>query len=105
MEVYMGQLPMLQNDASVLGLLLVILTLIFVSAKSSHPFFKKFYTYCPSLLLCYFVPSLFASMGVISGDQSSLYFVALYYSKEHGRNKFTVYHSNMKHPKRKKKAA
>ena len=40
---------------------------------------KKFYTYVPSLLLCYFIPSLFNSLGIISGEESKLYFVASRY--------------------------
>ncbi|TVQ14605.1 MAG: DUF819 family protein [Balneolaceae bacterium] len=67
------------NDAVVLGILIAILAVIFSTASSSHPFFKKFYTYVPALLLCYFVPSIFNSMGIISGAESNLYFVASRY--------------------------
>lgn len=67
------------NDAIVLGILLIILALIFKTASSKHPFWKKFYTYVPSLLLCYFIPSLLNSLGLISGEESNLYFVASRY--------------------------
>lgn len=70
---------LLTNDAVVLGLLLVILAFVFATASSDHPFWKKFYTYIPSLLLCYFIPSIFNSLGIISGEESSLYFVASRY--------------------------
>ena len=33
----------------------------------------------PALLLCYFIPSIFNSLGIISGDSSKLYFVASRY--------------------------
>lgn len=51
--------PAFTNDAITLGLLLIILATIFYTASLDHPGWKKFYTYVPSLLLCYFVPALF----------------------------------------------
>ena len=71
--------PLFSNDAVVLGILMSVITLIFVSSSSSHPFWKKFYTFVPSLLLCYFIPSVLNSLGVISGEESNLYFVASRY--------------------------
>lgn len=71
--------PLLTNDAVVLGLLIVILGLVFYTSQSKSPFWKKFYTYVPALLLCYFIPSIFNSVGVIDGEQSNLYFVASRY--------------------------
>lgn len=71
--------PLFTNDAIVLGILLAILAVIFVTANSDNPKLQKFYTYIPSLLLCYFVPSIFNSLGIISGEVSDLYFVASRY--------------------------
>jgi uncharacterized membrane protein len=71
--------PVFTNDAVVLGLLLLILAAIFVTSQSDKPFWQKFYTYVPSLLLCYFIPSIFNSLGLISGEDSNLYFVASRY--------------------------
>src|SRR5690606_34837497 len=71
--------PLITNDAVVLGMLMVILAVVFKTAASDHPFWKKFYTYVPSLLLCYFLPSVLNSLGIISGEQSSLYKVASRY--------------------------
>ncbi|MEX0771468.1 MAG: DUF819 family protein, partial [Balneolaceae bacterium] len=56
-----------------------ILASIFVTAQSKHPFWQKFYTFIPSLLLCYFIPSVFNSLGIFSGEVSNLYFVASRY--------------------------
>jgi uncharacterized membrane protein len=67
------------NDAVVLGILLVILAAIFITSNSEKPFWQKFYTFIPSLLLCYFIPSILNSAGLISGDESNLYFVASRY--------------------------
>jgi len=65
------------NDAVVLGLLAVTLAGIFYA--SSLPKFKKFFTFIPSLLLCYFIPAAFNSLGIVDGEASSLYFVASRY--------------------------
>lgn len=71
--------PLITNDAVVLGLLSIILALVFYTSSSKHPFWTKFYTYIPSLLLCYFIPSLMNTFGIISGETSSLYQVASRY--------------------------
>ncbi len=71
--------PLITNDAVVLGMLMVILAAVFTTAASERPFWKKFYSYVPSLLLCYFLPSVLNSLGIISGEQSSLYKVASRY--------------------------
>jgi len=68
--------PVFTNDAIVLGILFAILAFVFKTSHSSKPFWKKFYTYVPSLLLCYFIPSLLNSLGIISGENSNLYFVS-----------------------------
>ena len=65
------------NDAVVLGLLSVTLAGIFYA--ESLPKFKKFFTFVPSLLLCYFIPAAFNSLGLVDGETSSLYFVASRY--------------------------
>ena len=71
--------PVFTNDAVVLGILLLILALIFITSNSDNPKWQKFYTFVPSLLLCYFIPSIFNSLGLISGEESNLYFVASRY--------------------------
>lgn len=68
---------LITNDAIVLGLLFAVLGLIFYSEKL--PFFKKFYSIVPSLLLCYFIPGLLNTFGIIDGGSSQLYFVASRY--------------------------
>ena len=71
--------PLITNDAIVLGILMAILALVFVTAHSDAPLWKKFYTYIPPLLLCYFVPSIFSTIGLYSGDVSRLYTIASQY--------------------------
>ncbi len=71
--------PVFTNDAVVLGILLLILAVIFVTSNSDNPKLQTFYTFVPSLLLCYFIPSILNSLGLISGEESNLYFVASRY--------------------------
>ncbi|MCL1088129.1 DUF819 family protein [Shewanella profunda] len=67
------------NDAVALGILATILGFVFYTSSSSHPFWQKFYRFIPALLLCYFLPSLLNTFGVIDGQTSQLYFVASRY--------------------------
>jgi uncharacterized membrane protein len=61
--------PLFTNDAIVFGLLLVVLAIIFTTANSERSFWKKFYTYVPALLLCYFIPALLHwPLGLIAYD-------------------------------------
>lgn len=64
---------MIANDAVVLGLLAATLGLVFWSSSRPGGFWKKFYTYVPALLLCYLIPALFNSVGLIDGEASKLY--------------------------------
>lgn len=70
---------LITNDAVVLGLMATILGAVFYTSHSDNRFFKAFYKYVPALLLCYFIPSLFNSFGVIDGEGSSLYKMASRY--------------------------
>lgn len=71
--------PLLTNDAVVFGVLMAILALIFATAASKNTFFTKFYKVVPTVLLCYFIPAVLNSFGVISGESSQLYNVASRY--------------------------
>ena len=75
----MEHAPIFTNDATVLGILVMVLAFIFYTSSSENPFWKNFYKYIPALLLCYFLPSVLNSMGIISGEQSGLYFMASRY--------------------------
>ncbi|UJF22962.1 DUF819 family protein [Shewanella sp. OMA3-2] len=70
---------MVTNDATALGLLAVILGFVFYTSSSPHPFWQKFYKFIPALLLCYFLPSLLNTFGVVDGHTSQLYYVASRY--------------------------
>ena len=68
---------LITNDAVVLGLLVTTLALVFYS--STLPQFKRFYTIIPTLLVCYFLPAMYNSFGLVDGEASNLYFVASRY--------------------------
>lgn len=72
--------PLFTNDAVVFGILICALAGIFYTAHSEAPFWKKFYTYIPALLLCYFVPALMNwPLNLISGEESDLYQISSRY--------------------------
>ena len=64
------------NDAVVLGMLLVILGFVFWSSGLKQGFWHKFYKVVPALLVCYFLPSVLGTAGIIDPDASRLYPVA-----------------------------
>ncbi len=70
---------MIRNDAVTLGLLAGTLGAIFWTTRSTHPFWQRFYKYVPALVLCYFLPALYNTFGLIDGAESKLYFVASRY--------------------------
>lgn len=64
---------LIANDAVVLGLLAAILGAVFWTASRPTGFWKKFYGVVPAILLCYFLPAVLNSAGVIDGKASALY--------------------------------
>jgi uncharacterized membrane protein len=67
---------LIANDAVILGLLAATLGFVFWGSAQTSGFWKQFYTYVPSLLLCYLIPAIFNSTGLINGNTSKLYPVA-----------------------------
>lgn len=70
---------LINNDAVIFGILILMLAFIFKTSSSDHPGWKKFYKFLPMILLCYFLPSLLNTFGLINGEESRLYFVASRY--------------------------
>ena len=66
---------MISNDAVVFGILMVVLGFVFYTSNLKSSFWKKFYTFFPVILLCYFIPSLLNTTGIVSPEKSNLYFV------------------------------
>ena len=71
--------PLITNDATVMGILAIMLGLVFYTHSSQNSFWRKFYTIVPSVLVCYFLPSLLNTFNLVDGEKSQLYFVASRY--------------------------
>ncbi|MFQ3288641.1 MAG: putative membrane protein [Alteromonadaceae bacterium] len=71
--------PLITNDATVFGLLSLILGFVFYTSNSQHPVWKKFYQFIPALLMCYLLPSLLNTFGIVSAELSQVDEVAKYY--------------------------
>ncbi|MEQ8472515.1 MAG: DUF819 family protein [Marinoscillum sp.] len=70
---------LISNDAVIFGIIMLILGFVFYTSSSENPFWKKFYGVIPALLMCYFLPSLLGTFGIIDPESSRLYFVASRY--------------------------
>jgi uncharacterized membrane protein len=64
---------LITNDIVVLGLIAATLGVVFWTESREGGFWKKFYTYVPALLLCYFIPGIYNTIGLIDGANTSLY--------------------------------
>ncbi len=71
--------PLITNDAVVLGLLLAVIAFTFYTSALPSRFWRGFYRVVPGILVCYFVPGLLNSFGIISGEKSKLYEIASKY--------------------------
>lgn len=71
--------PTFVSDTIVFGLLAIILALIFYTSSLEKKGWKKFYMFVPALLLCYLIPAILDSLGLISKEYSSLYTMAKNY--------------------------
>ncbi|GGD83276.1 DUF819 family protein [Maribacter cobaltidurans] len=78
MENAMDQ-PLIVNDTVVFGLLALALGFIFYTSSLKSGFWQKFYSFVPAVLMCYLLPALMASSGLISDEISNLYFMASRY--------------------------
>lgn len=64
---------LITNDAVVLGLLAATLGFVFWGASRTSGPWKKFYAIVPALLMCYLLPAIYNSIGLIDGNASKLY--------------------------------
>ena len=64
---------LIQNDIVVFGLIAATLGAVFwTSSRPSGPW-KRFYTFVPALLLCYLIPGIYNTVGLIDGQNTKLY--------------------------------
>ncbi len=74
-----NQWVLFKNDAIVFGLLMIALGLVFFTESKKTGFWPKFYKIVPGLLMCYLIPAIFNSLGLISDKISESYFIASRY--------------------------
>ncbi|NQY06262.1 MAG: DUF819 family protein [Flavobacteriaceae bacterium] len=71
--------PLFPKDTVVFGILLILLALIFYTSSKKEGFWGAFYKYIPALLMCYFLPALLNSLGIISDHYSQAYYISSRY--------------------------
>lgn len=71
--------PFIAHDTVVFGLLTLALGFIFFTSNIKTGFWKKFYSIVPAVLMCYLLPAILTSSGIISDETSNLYFMASRY--------------------------
>lgn len=71
--------PLITDDTVVFGLLALCLGFVFYTSSIKTGFWAKFYSFVPAVLMCYLLPAILASSGLISDETSNLYFMASRY--------------------------
>ncbi len=83
--------PYITQDTIVFGLLMAALGFVFYTSSRTTGFWSKFYKFVPALLMCYLLPSIMSSTGLIASEwqivengnlvkeSSSLYYMASRY--------------------------
>ncbi len=75
----MNSTPVFTDDTIVFGLLMLALGFVFYTSSRPTGFWNKFYKIVPSLLMCYLVPAIFNSLGLIDYRISNLYYMSSRY--------------------------
>ncbi len=70
---------LINNDAIIFGILALMLGFVFKTSANQSGFWQKFYTYVPTLFLCYFLPSLLNTFEIVDPSSSQLYYIASRY--------------------------
>lgn len=70
---------LITDDKVVFGILALILAFIFYTSGLDHKNWQRLYTVIPALFLCYMIPALLTSLGVIDPEATNLYFMASRY--------------------------
>lgn len=68
----MENIPFFTDDTIVFGILLFCLGIVFYTSSIHKGFWKTFYKFVPALLLCYLLPAIFNSLGIISPEWKEL---------------------------------
>ncbi len=74
----MNQLPFTE-DTVIFGLLCLCLGFVFYTSSIKTGFWKKFYAIVPTVLMCYLLPAILASLGIVKEEASNTYYIASRY--------------------------
>ncbi|MEC7262157.1 MAG: DUF819 family protein [Bacteroidota bacterium] len=74
----MDQLPF-TDDTVIFGLLCLCLGFVFYTSSIKTGFWGKFYNVVPTVLMCYLLPAILASVGIVDESSSNTYSVASQY--------------------------
>ncbi|WP_435625054.1 DUF819 domain-containing protein [Flagellimonas sp.] len=74
----MNQLPFTE-DTIIFGLLCLCLGFVFYTSSIKKGFWKKFYAIVPTVLMCYLLPAILASLGIVKEETSNTYYIASRY--------------------------
>ena len=58
---------------------MICLGFVFYTESIKNGFWSRFYKLIPGLLMCYFLPAIFNSLGIISSEESQTYYIASRY--------------------------
>ncbi len=64
---------LIQNDIVVFGLIAATLGAVMWTASRERGMWRRFYTYVPAMSLCYLLPGVYNTVGLIDGQGSRLY--------------------------------
>ena len=64
--------PLITKDTVVLGILMACLAFVFYTSSQTAGFWSKFYKIVPALLLCYLLPSILSSTGIIASEWNTV---------------------------------
>ncbi len=71
--------PYFSNDAIVFGIIMLTLGFVFYTSSIKEGFWKVFYRFIPAVLMCYLLPAIFNSLGIIDAETSKVYYIASRY--------------------------
>lgn len=64
---------LIQNDIVVFGLIAATLGAVFWTASREQGLWRRVYAVVPALLLCYLLPGIYNTIGLIDGGNTRLY--------------------------------
>ncbi len=79
MNILLQASPIFSDDKIVFGILMLCLAVVFYTSSIKKGIWPKFYKYVPALLMCYLLPAILNSMGVISAKETDTYTIAKNY--------------------------